>query len=265
MDIMKNFKLLIIAALAAAAAVSCSTPEKILYFQDIDQVRLDELTTAYQAKIKKDDKLTIVVTGPDKTVITPYNLTLSESVSGYRNPENSTLGYLVDSNGDIQFPILGTIHVEGMTRNQLAEYLTREIGKDVKDPIVYVDFRNYKITVLGEVSRPGTYTMDSEKVNILQAISYAGDLKLTAEREGIILLREEDGKIEHYLVDLKQSHLLDSPYFFLQQNDILYIPPSAGRVANATNSMGVWTTVLSSITSILAITSAIISLGGRVK
>lgn len=263
---MKNLKLLIIAALAAAAAVSCSTPEKILYFQDIDQVRLNELTTAYQAKIKKDDKLTIVVTGPDKTVVAPYNLTLSDvsmGAGGSYNPEQSTLGYLVDANGDIQFPILGKIHVEGMTRNELAEYLTAEIRKDVKDPIVYVAFRNYKITVLGEVKAPGTYTMESEKVNILQAISRAGDLNLTAERDGIILLREEDGKIEHYLVDLKQSHLLDSPYFFLQQNDILYIPPSAGRVATATNSMGVWTTVLSSLTSIVAIISSIIAFSGR--
>ncbi|MBP9987451.1 MAG: polysaccharide biosynthesis/export family protein [Bacteroidales bacterium] len=260
---MKHIKLLVLTFVVAAAAAGCASPKKILYFQDINQAQLQKLTTAYQAVIKKDDKLTIVVTGPDKTVVAPYNLTLSDpsqGAGGSYNPEQSTLGYLVDAYGDIQFPILGKIHVEGMTRNQLAEYLTEEIGKDVKDPIVYVAFRNYKITVLGEVRNPGTYTMESEKVNILQAISRAGDLNLTAEREGIILLREEKGRIEHYEVDLKSSHLLDSPYFFLQQNDILYIPPSPGRVATATNSLGVWTTALSSVTSVLAIASAIISL-----
>ena len=121
------------------------------------------------------------------------------------NPETATLSYLVDSNGDIDFPILGKIHVEGMTRNDLVNYLTEEIGKDVKDPIVYVSFRNYKITILGEVRSPGTYTIDSEKINILQALGRAGDLNLTAQRQDILLLREVDGVLTHHRIDLRDS------------------------------------------------------------
>ncbi len=250
-----------LSALAGAVLlVCCSSPKDVLYFQDIDKATLGELSNAYQAVIKKDDNLTIVVTGPDKSVVTPYNLTLSENLGSYGNPERSTLGYLVDSNGDIRFPILGTIHVEGMTRNELCEYLTRQISKDVKDPIVHVDFRNYKVTVLGEVKSPGTYTMQSEKVNVLQAISMAGDLTLMAKREDIMLLREEEGTIVCHKLDLKRSHLLDSPYFFLQQNDVLYIPPSTGRVATGTNTLSFWTSIISSVTSAVAIVTTVLTL-----
>lgn len=246
------------AVFALFCASSCSSYKDIIYFQDIDDVDLKPLTSEFEAVIKKDDRLTIVVSGPDKSVTAPYNLTLSElsnGISSSTDPERSTLSYLVDAEGNINFPTLGIIHVEGMTRNQLVDYLTAEIGKDVKDPIVYVSFRNYKITVLGEVRAPGTYTMDSEKINILQALGKAGDLNLTAQREGIILIREENGEQKHYKIDLKDSHLLDSPYFYLQQNDVLYIPPSPTRVATATTATGIWSVVLSSVTTTIALLS----------
>lgn len=256
---MRHFYKLAAMAALVCLAVGCATSKQILYFQDIDDVQLGKLTTEYEAVIKKDDRLTIIVSGPDKTVTAPYNLTLNEmsGTSSYAtgNPEQSTLSYLVDPEGDIDFPILGKIHVEGMTRNDLVEYLTAEIGKDVKEPIVYVSFKNYKVTVLGEVRSPGTYTFDSEKVNILQALGRAGDLNLTAQREGILLLREVDGVQTHVRIDLRNSDILQSPYFYLQQNDVLYIPPSATRVMTATTATGIWSTILSSITTLIAIIS----------
>ena len=237
---------------------NCTTSKKIIYFQNLDGAELKPLDTQYEAVIKKDDRLTIVVSGPDKMVCAPYNLTLNEmstagTVVGNGNPEQSTLGYLVDANGDIDFPILGKIHVEGMTRNQLVNYLTTEIGKDIKEPVVYVAFRNYKITVLGEVRNPGTYTIDSEKINILQALGYAGDLNLTAKRQDILLLREVDGVLTHQRIDLRDKDILQSPYFYLQQNDILYVLPSATRVATATTATSIWSVILSSITTVLAL------------
>ncbi len=259
-------------ALVALAAItllapSCATKKDILYFQNIDEVEAKKQTTEYEAVIKKDDRLTIVVSGPDKTVTAPYNLTLGEmGVNGYSsstNPEQSTLTYLVDPNGNINFPILGSIHVEGMTRNQLVNYLQTEIGKDVKDPIVYVSIKNYKITVLGEVKAPGTYTMDSEKITLLQALGRAGDLNLTAEREGILLIREENGVAKHYTIDLKSAELLNSPYYFLQQNDVIYVPASASRVATATTATGIWSTVLSSVTTTVSLVTLVISLSNQ--
>lgn len=248
----------VLAAAFALVLSGCTAYKDIVYFQNIDDVELQPLSSEFEAVIKKDDRLTIVVSGPDKTVTAPYNLTLSEmstngSVSS--NPETATLSYLVDVNGDIQFPILGKIHVEGMTRSKLADYLTAEIGKDVQDPIVYVSFRNYKITILGDVRTPGTYTIDSEKINILQALGKAGDLNLTAERDGILLIREVNGVQQHYTIDLKDSHLLDSPYFYLQQNDVIVVPPSPTRVMTATTATGIWSVVLSSITTTIAVLS----------
>lgn len=235
---------------------SCTSSKEIIYFQNIDDATLKPLAAEYEAVIKKDDRLTIVVSGPDKTVCAPYNLTLNEMSTtggGGSNIENATLSYLVDPNGDIDFPILGKIHVEGMTRNKLVTYLTEEIGKDVKDPIVYVAFRNYKFTVLGEVRSPGTYTIDSEKFNILQALGRAGDLNLTAQRQDILLLREVDGVLTHHRIDLRDKDILESPYFYLQQNDIIYVTPSATRIATATTATGIWSVILSSITTMIAI------------
>lgn len=260
---MHKYRLLIIlTAVVALTAVSCTSYKDIVYFQNIDGVQLNPLTSEYEAVIKKDDRLTIVVSGPDKTVTAPYNLTLSEMTTGggySSNPEQTTLSYLVDVDGNIEFPILGKIHVEGMTRSQLVDYLTEEIGKDVQNPIVYVSFKNYKITVLGEVRNPGTFTFDSEKINILQALGKAGDLNLTAQRDGILLLREVNGKQTHYKVDLKDSHLLDSPYFYLQQNDVIVVPASQTRIRTATTATGIWSVVLSSITTALAVVSMVIA------
>lgn len=239
----------------------CASYKDIMYFQDIDRSNHKNLTDVYEAVIRKDDRLTIIVSGPDKTVTAPYNLTLGEmganGMSSSSNPETVTLSYLVDSNGDITFPILGKIHVEGMTRNQLVDYLTSEISKDVKDPIVYVTIKNYKITILGEVKAPGTYVIDSEKINILQALGKAGDLTLNAQRNGIVLLREEDGVEKHYKIDLRSSDLMEKPYFYLQQNDVLIVTASPTRVASATIPTGIWTAALSSITTLIAVISLI--------
>lgn len=248
-------KVFVIVALAFASA-SCASYKDILYFQDIEKSRLEDLTPEYEAVIKKDDRLSIVVSGPDKTVCAPYNLTIGEGTSA--NPETATLSYLVDSEGYISFPILGRIHVEGMTRRQLSDYLTERIGVDVRDPIVSVNFKNYKVSVLGEVKTPGTYTMDSEKNNILQALSMAGDLNLTAKRDGILLLREVDGRMTYTKIDLKKSEILDSPYFYLQQNDVIYVPANASRVASANTATGVWSLVFSSITTVMALVSFIL-------
>lgn len=245
-------------ALLLNIAESCTSYKDIVYFQNIDDVELGPLTSEFEAVIKKDDRLSIVVSGPDKTVTAPYNLTLTEmSTTGSvnANPEQATLTYLVDVDGNIDFPILGKIHVEGSTRSQLVDYLTKEIGKDVQNPIVTVSFKNYKITVLGEVKSPGTFTIDSEKINILQALGKAGDLNLTAERDGILLLREVDGVQTHHKIDLKDSHLLDSPYFYLQQNDVIVVPPSPTRVATATTATGIWSVALSSVTTVIALLS----------
>ena len=261
---MKRRSSSILASVSAAIVLAgCATSKDIVYFQNIDDVPGDGGFPKYEPRIKEDDRLSIIVSGPDKTVTAPYNLTVGELAStgaSAINPESSTINYLVNTEGDIDFPVLGKIHVAGMTRQQLADFLTGQIGQDVKDPVVYVSFKNFKITVLGEVRSPGTYTFDSEKISLLQVLGRAGDLNLTAERDGIILIREEDGKPKHYTIDLKDCSLMTSPYYYLQQNDVIYIPPSATRVATATTATGIWSVVLSSITTAVALFTMIFSL-----
>ena len=262
--IMKKVCKALILLAAAVSLAGCATSKQILYFQDINDRQLKALANEYEAVIKKDDRLSIVVSGSDKMVTAPYNLTLTDlggaTSAASTDPERATLSYLVDAEGNIEFPILGKIHVEGMTRNELVKYLSDEIGKDVKDPVVYVSFRNYKITVLGEVKAPGTFTIDSEKISILQALGRAGDLLLTADRTGIILLREVNGVQQHYNIDLLNSDILESPYFYLQQNDVLYVPASATRVATATAATSLWSVALSSISTALSVVTMIIAL-----
>ena len=245
--------------MVTAISAGCTTSKQILYFQDIDTAEIDRIVTNYEPVIKRDDILKIVVSGPDKLVVQPYNLTLGEVTTyGSTSPENATLEYHVDKDGYIDFPVLGRINVLGMTRQDLVEYLTKNLRKEVKDPVVYVSFSNFKVTVLGEVKNPGTYNVTSERITILQALGMAGDLNLTARRDGIILIRDDNGLNTHIKIDLKTSDILRSPYFYLQQNDVLYVPASPTRVATAT-STSLWSVILSGITTFMSVVSVIIA------
>ena len=214
----------------------------------------------YEPVIMKDDKLQILISGPDKSVITPYNFTLSDNSSGSYTSAQAVVPYLVDSDGCIDMPGLGRLKVEGMRRVDLVNKITDLLrdGGLIKDPVVSVSFMNYKVTVLGEVRNPGTYTMDGERNTILQALGKAGDLQLTAKRNDIILIRDVDGKQTHIKIDLTKSDILNSPYFYLHQNDVIYVPQSATRVMQGTAALSLWSTVLSSITTLITIITFII-------
>lgn len=248
----------IFCALALLSAASCTSYKQIQYLQDLDEAQ-KELSMNYEPQIKPGDRLNILVSGQDKTVTAPYNLTLFETStngvsSSGSNPESAIIPYIVDEEGCILFPKLGQIKVAGMTQQELKDYLMVEIGKDVKDPIVYVSIKNFKIHVMGEVRSPGTYTIESDtRTTIFQALSKAGDLSLTAQREGVIVLRDEDGVQKHYTLDLRSTDVFDSPAYFVQQNDVIMVQPSPMRVATATAATGLWSTALSSITTMIAI------------
>lgn len=240
-------------ATTVALLCSCSTSKKVLYFQDIENKKGLEAFHSYEPVIKRDDLLSIIVSGPNKEVIMPYNLTIGENISGAGDPSRSTIPYHVDANGDIYFPILGKIHVEGMTRRELSAKLIAEISKDIKNPIVVISFLNYRVTVLGEVNSPGSYTMPSEKTTILQALSMAGDLTIAGKRSDILLLREVDGKYEHARIDLRKSDILSSPYYYMSQNDVIYVAPVPSRISSGTTPTGTFSIIFSSISMILAI------------
>lgn len=249
--------MVILAGAVLSALSGCTSPKEILYFQDIDQVTPQKIEAEYQPVIMKDDKLQILISGPDKSVVQPYNFTLYYNATGNMGASspNSVIPYLVDSDGCIDMPGLGRIRVEGMRRTELVNHITNILIDRglVKDPVVSVSFLNYRVTVLGEVRSPGTYTMPSERVTVLQAIGMAGDLGLQADRHDILLIRDEDGKQVHYTIDLTRSDILNSELFFLHQNDVLYVPQSAKRIASGTTPTGLWSILLSTLSTLVTV------------
>ena len=259
MNTISKFKWLLL-LMTGWLSASCTSPKQILYFQDIDEMVAQKIEEQYEPVIMKDDKLQILISGPDKSVISPYNFTLSDNSSGSYTSAQAVVPYLVDSDGCIDMPGLGRLKVEGMRRVDLVNKITDLLrdGGLIKDPVVSVSFMNYKVTVLGEVRNPGTYLMDGERNTILQALGKAGDLQLTAKRDDIILIRDVDGKQTHIKIDLTRSDILNSPYFYMHQNDVIYVPQSATRVRQGTAALSLWSTVLSSITTLITIITFII-------
>ena len=252
--------LVVLTGAVLSALSGCTSAKDILYFQDIDQTASSKIEAPYEPVIMKDDKLQIIISGPDKSVISPYNFTISDTPGSYSTTQ-AVVPYLVDSEGFIEMPGLGRIRVEGMHRTDLVEFITRMLVDKglVKEPVVSVSFLNYRITVLGEVRNPGTYTVPSERVTVLQALGMAGDLLITADRHGILLIRDVDGKQTHYNFDLTQSDILNSPYFYLHQNDVIYVPQSATRIASGTTATSLWSIILSSLTTLVTVATFFIT------
>lgn len=260
------FSLAFSVLLAFGALSGCTSSKDILYFQDIDSFDAKKIEAAYEPVIMKDDKLQIIISGPDKSVVAPYNFTLNDmNESRGVGTAQSIIPYLVDSQGYIDMPGLGRIKVEGMRRIDLVNYLTNRLTSQglIKDPVVSVSFLNFRVTVLGEVRNPGTYTVPSERVTVLQALGMAGDLLITADRNDIVIIRDVDGVQTHYSFDITKSDILNSPYFYMHQNDVIYVPQSATRIAQGTTATGLWSIILSSTTTLITVITFLISIIGR--
>ncbi len=255
MKLNRIFLLLLVIVIAG-----CTSPKEILYFQDIDENFSESIQSDFEPTIKVDDLLSIVViNASDKSVAQPFNLSLGEMQTFSTNPRTVNLPYLVDKEGNIDFPVFGKIHVEGLTRNELVDDLTKRISEYVNEPIVSIQFMNFRFTVLGEVRTPGTFTTQSEKVSILEALGHAGDLTISAKREDILLIREENGVQNYYNIDLKKKDILTSPYYYISQNDIIYVPPSTVRVAQGTTATSIWSLVLTTLTTTATLVTLILA------
>lgn len=234
---MKLFKLsLPIFALALLA--SCNSSKTTLpYFVDLDENIEGVLPyQEYKAKIQPDDELMITVSSSTPTASLPYNFTLSNP--GYGGETDVVqivrqLPYRVDSKGYIAMPMLGDIYVEGMTVEQLQAKLTEMIRKDIKDATVKVELTNFYIHIAGEVMRPTRIVVNRNNYSILDAISEAGDLTQYGERSNILIVRTENGKRVYKHLDLNSSDIFNSPYFYLKQNDYIYVEPNNVKRSNA--------------------------------
>lgn len=216
---------------------SCSTQRAPLtYFENIDSTAQSIPAGDYMVKIQPSDELFITVTSEMPEATAMYNLPFSNpatSVSLISNTQPRQQTYIVDSKGDIYFPQLGEIHVAGMNVEQLRDYLTERISKDVIDPVVNVQLVNFVVNVAGEVKNPMRVSINSPRFSVLDAITAAGDLTPYGMRENVLLIREENGERTFTRLDLNDAALLSSPYYYVKQNDYIYVEPSPVRKDNA--------------------------------
>lgn len=240
--------------------VSCKSPKDVVYLQDVVPLKQQDIEQRFEVYIHEDDLLAILVNSKDPELALPFNMPLVTYQIGSESPgQQRVLGYLVDVNGDIDFPILGKIHVAGLTRLQLKELIkNRLIEEDlIKDPVVTVQFLNYKVSVMGEVARPGSFNIEGDRITLLEALSMAGDLTIYGRRDRVAVIREKDGKRTILFHDLRSADLFLSPCYYLQQNDIVYVEPNRAKAQqsgiNQNNSTGVWLSAFSVLASIASV------------
>ena len=223
--VLKYFVLMIIGLFLT----SCVPREKIVYFQG-DLESIDQLAEQYSATIQPDDLLTITVFGRNQEATRIFN---QESNVGMGGSEKT---YLVDEEGNIEFPVLGKIKLAGLTRNEAIQYMKGMLSNEIIDPGVSIAITNYRITVLGEVGSPGTYPLENEKVTILEALGMAGDLTINGLRDNVLVVREENGKRNFYRVNLLTDEIFTSPVYYLAQNDVVYVEPNQNKINSARNA-----------------------------
>lgn len=232
----------------ATLFVACVSPKKMVYFQDIEGIETTETIVNYEPKIQVGDLLSIHVSAIDGEAAMPFNLyetpMIGSAVANVR-----PLTYLVNADGEINFPVLGTMKVAGLSTKILATNLTKTLTSYLKSPIVNIRFTNFKVTVLGEVKVPGSYTIPNERISIIEAIGLAGDLTIQGRRSTVLLIREQEGERTFVTIDLTNKKLFNSPYFYLAQNDVIYIEPNKTKVNSS--AVGSNTGVILSSVSIL--------------
>lgn len=253
---------------AVWATFSCSAPSQVTYFQDLRPGESEQkVVAATEIKVRPGDKLSIIVNSRDPQLTQLFNLPYvgqqigQGSVTANATSGNSqgVSGYTVDEKGMIDFPVLGKIEIAGKNREEIASFIKEELlSKNlVKDPVVTVEYMNLCISVLGEVAAPGRYSIDRDKVTVLDAISMAGDLTIYGKREKVLVLREENGVQHVYGINLcSAEHLYTSPVYYLRQNDVVYVEPNNVRARQATvngnnvRSTSFWISLASLLTTI---------------
>lgn len=244
-------------AVALTLTAGCTSYKQVPYLQNPEVVNnYGKEIPLYDAKIMPKDLLSITVNTTDALASAPFNLTVQTSINAALANTNTTTTpalqqYLVNNEGEIDFPVLGHLKVEGLTKTEAENMIREKLTPYLKEtPIVTVRMANYKISVLGEVASPGTFTVSNEKVNVLEALAMAGDMTVYGMRTNVKLIREDaNGKREIKELDLTQSDLILSPYFYLRQNDILYVTPNKAKAKSS--DIGSTTSLWFSATSIL--------------
>jgi polysaccharide export outer membrane protein len=243
---------------------SCASPNRVSYFQDLQEGTAERILNPVQITVRPKDKISIIVKSKDPLLADLFNLPIvahrvGQSQSASLSQSQQVSGYTVDAAGDIDFPVLGKIHVAGMNRERIAAYGKNELvsGNLVKDPVVTVEFMNLSVAVMGEVNRPGRFAIERDRISILEAISMAGDLTVYGKRENVLVLREVNGRQAAYRLNLCSGYdLYASPAYYLRQNDVVYVEPNVTKARQSTvngnniRSTSFWISLASLLTSV---------------
>lgn len=259
---MMKLRSLLLIGLCALLFTGCNSHKKVAYLQDTNLISsIQSASAVHDAKIMPKDMLTIVVSTTDPEAANLFNLTVQSPYTTSRNSLSQQpvlQQYLVENDGSIEFPVLGHLQVGGLTKGELEELISDKLKAYLQNPIVTVRMSGYKISVLGEVARPGIFTVNYEKINIFEALALAGDLTIWGMRDNVKLIRENsNGQSEVININLNRSDIVSSPHYYLQQNDILYVTPNKSKARNADigQSTPLWfsaTSILVSVANIVA-------------
>ncbi len=270
---MKNKKSITILMVAFTLA-SCQSYKRVPYLQSYESLtdksykeivinEVNQQDTLYDARIQPKDLLSITVNTSDPQAATPFNLTMQTSInvaqanSTYVTSQPTLQQYLVNNEGEIDFPVIGKLKIGGLTKTAAEKLIREQLRPYLKEtPIVTVRMSNYKISVIGEVNRPGTFTINNEKVNLFEALAMAGDMTVYGIRSNVKLIREDNnGQRNIISLNLNEQNILHSPYYYLQQNDILYVTPNKTKAKNASisNSTTIWFSVVGTLVSLASL------------
>lgn len=242
-------KILFMSALAVVLLAGCKTQREVTYFQDLNVNSPQLIDSIGTVRMEPDDQISIIVSCKEPEIAALFNLVRSQQRIGSGSSSNGeTSAYTIDSEGNIDFPVLGKLHVAGLTKQEVATLVKQRLvdSDQVKNPVVTVEFANLAFSVLGEVSSPGKYPITRNRTTLLDAISMAGDLTITGLRDSVYVIREADGKRLAYSVDLRSKDVFTSPVYYVKQNDVIYVRPNAMRAGQSTinentfSSVGFW-------------------------
>nr|WP_298927223.1 polysaccharide biosynthesis/export family protein [uncultured Allomuricauda sp.] len=225
----QNFKLVCI-SLLTLMMFSCGSKKGVVYFQDADQFETLVDDSSFTTKFKVDDLISIHVSTLDPEASAPFNLFRGAEEGGIR-PEQ--VNYLVDKNGEIDFPVIGKVKIVGLSPAEAQELLRDKLSDYLKNPIINIRIRNFSVSVLGAVNRPGTYSVNGQQITIMEALGMAGDINIKGRRDNVMVIRDFDGTKVYNRINLNQKNALTSPIYYLTQNDVVYVEPNeSGKTAS---------------------------------
>lgn len=232
---------------------SCGSKKDVVYFQNAGNFETRVGSNDFAMKFKVDDVVSIYVSTLDAEASTPFNLFRGASEGGIR-PEQ--VDYIVDQKGEIEFPVIGKVKIAGLSPEETRILLRERLSEYLKDPIINIRLKNFTVTVLGQVNQPGTYPVDGEKINIMEAIGLAGDLGIKGQRHNVMVIRDLDGTKVYTRIDLTKKEAFESPVYYLTQNDVVYVEPNNSAITSS--NLDARTTIAVSLISLIVTSTVLI-------